>query len=147
WPDECEKLIWAQSVLTNDGANSLASAFDSLSEEKDADVRLVARSAIAATLIVKGGSWLTKNSEISQQMKAFIDDLVASIGDSPDAMRVSASDHGRGELKFAGYAVTYRWLTETEEIDARERQVVRVLTCWNDAAVTALMAVAHHNRA
>jgi hypothetical protein len=147
WPDECEKLIRAQGVLTNDGANSLASAFDSLSEEKDADVRLVARSAIAATLIVKGGSWLTENSAIAQQMKAFIDDLVAGIGDSPDALRVSASDHGRGELKFAAYAVTYRWLTETEEIDARERQVVRVLTCWNDAAVTALMALAHLNRA
>jgi hypothetical protein len=145
--DECEKLIRTQGVLTNDGANSLASAFDSLSEEKDSDVRLVGRSAIAATLIVKCGSWLTENPAIAQQMRAFIDNLVAGIGDSPDALRVSASDHGRGELKFAAYAVVYTWLTETEEIDVRERQVLRVLTCWNDAAVTTLMAVAHHNRA
>ena len=147
WPDECEKLIRTQGVLTNHGAQSLASAFDSLSEEKDAEVRLVGRSAIAAALIVKGGSWLTENPVIAQQMKAFIDDLVHGIGDSPDTLRVSASDHGRGELKFAAYAVAYRWLTETDEIDARERQVLRVLTCWNDSAVTTLMAVAHHNRA
>ena len=45
WPDECEKLIRTQGVLTNDGAQMLASTFDSLSEEKGADVRFVGRSA------------------------------------------------------------------------------------------------------
>lgn len=147
WPDECEKLIRTQGVLTEDGAKALASAFDSLSEEKDGDVRVVGRSAIAATLIVKGGSWLTANPAIKQLMAAFIDQLVAGIGDSPDALRVSASDHGRGELKFAAYVVAYRWLIETEQVNARESQVLRVLTCWNDTAVTTLMAVAYSNRA
>jgi Novel STAND NTPase 1 len=146
WPNECEKLIRTQGVLTDDGARTLASAFDSLSGEKDAEVRLVGRCAIAATLIIKGGAWLKANPSVRQEVEAFIDQMVADIGDSPDALRVSASERGRGELKFAAYVVAYRWLVEPEGGETRERQVLRVLTCWNDAAVTTLMAVAHSNR-
>jgi hypothetical protein len=146
WPYKCEKLISTQGVLFDEGARTLASAFESLSGEKDAEVRLVGRCALAATLMVKGGAWLSEHPSVKQEVGALIDQMVCDIGDTPDALRVSAADRGRGELKFVAYAVAYRWLVEPEDGETRERQVLRVLTCWNDAAVTTLMAVAHSNR-
>ena len=146
WPNECEKLIRAQGILTDEGAGTLASAFSSLSGEKDADVKLVGRCAIAAALIIKGEAWLSANPGVKLEVETLIDQMVARIGDSPDALRVSAYDHGRGELKFVAYVVAYRWLVELEDSETRERQVLRVLTCWNDSAVTTLMAVAYSNR-
>jgi hypothetical protein len=146
WPYKCEKLISTQGVLSDEGARTLASAFESLSGEKDAEVRLVGRCALAATLMVKGGTWLSEHPSVKQEVGSLIDQMVCDIGDTPDALRLSAADRGRGELKFVAYAVAYRWLVEPEDGETRERQVLRVLTCWNDAAVTTLMAVAHSNR-
>jgi hypothetical protein len=132
--------------LTDEAALALLAAFESLSEERDAEVRLVGRCAIAATLIVKGGPWLREHLSVKQEVESLIYELVCDIGDSPDSLRISASDRGRGELKFVAYVVAYRWIVEPGGGDTRERQVLRVLTSWNDSAVSTLMAVAHSYR-
>lgn len=145
-PSRCEQLLVSSGSLTAEQAGAVASALNAAqsAEKSDENVKHLASVAAACVLVAKAPDWLTLNPNIRQQAQEIVRGVVASIGETVDALDHPLPIERAGTLRFAAHAVAWQLIDTSTE--ATDHAVLRIVTSGDRQATAALLQVAYTNR-
>jgi len=148
-PYNCQEFLRGTEMLTDQQAEGLALALNTVTGDGslDEDAKRQGLFAVASTLAARATDWLTRHLDVHRQVNEIIQNIVASIGDSPESLRRSFSLGDDNALQFAAHAVMAQWIGVSGGVREWEPSVLRILTSGDGAAIGTMISIAHANRA
>lgn len=145
-PYQCEQILRASKLLTDNEAEFLATALTTIPSDEDEDTIRVAQAAIASTLATKAVPWLNAHPDLLRKVDDIVSNTIQSIGETQEYFRAASYPGKRRELTFVAFSVMQRWLADQHEEGECDPQVLRILTSRDESAVSTVMHIAYTNR-
>jgi len=145
-PYECGKFLASYQNLTDEDAESLSAALNTVLLEEDEESILATEAAIAATLLIKASSWLDKDPDLKRKTNDIIQNVISNIGNTLESLRISDRFMSNKPLVFATRVVVENFINSSGHDKDIDSSVLKILTSGDNQAVFILMETAYKNR-
>lgn len=145
---QCEKLLQAHQCLEESQGTFLYKALKECEAGADSDERAKAEStiALAATLIVLGGSGLATMPEAKAHVLSIVRTAADKIASTRQEIRNNRVGPIRDEMKFVAYTAMHLWMQNDDQAAEWEPSVLGLLTSGDYRAARVVVGIAYAHR-